>query len=192
MSNYDCCLIICHGLSELIFVEDIKSNLRLKLKTYADNNGRKSIQITSLDKLFKTRNFSSLRNFQNAYNIRVVGGKILNFKVFIMMDFDEEEYTPQIKNDFLTKRMFKSHFLYDYIVPIFSIENFDDIMSLAGFKIDRKKKRQSYQKIFPGKRGDFARFKEITAHISRVIKKRTNIMKLLSYLEEQYNAKEHY
>lgn len=38
-------LVICHGLSEKIIADEIKSRLRIPLAVYSKNNGRNSIQI---------------------------------------------------------------------------------------------------------------------------------------------------
>lgn len=188
--SYDTCLVICHGKSELIFVENIKSNLRLKFKAFAQRNGNSSIQITGLNKLLNSRDFKTLRAFESKYNIKVKNRKIENFKVFIVMDFDEPEYTNEIKNNFLNKTMFKDHFLHDYIVPIFSDKNLDEIMLLAGFNIDPKNKVSSYINIFPGKNGSFPDFEEVRDKIKSVAPNKTNLNVLLDYLMESYNSKQ--
>lgn len=190
--SYDTCLVICHGKSELIFIENIKSNLRLKFKTYAERNGNSSIQITGLNKLLRSRDFKTLSSFQNKYNIEVKKGIIESFKVFIVMDFDEPECSVEIKNNFLNKTMFKNHFLYDYIVPIFSDKNFDEIMLIAGFDIDVKNKVKSYANIFPGKNGGYKDFEEVKNKIDHVDSKKSNLKILLDYLMEVYKSKAKY
>ncbi|MDD4204054.1 MAG: hypothetical protein PHF62_02905 [Acholeplasmataceae bacterium] len=103
------------------------------------------------------------------------------------MDFDEQEYTPEIKNNYLNKSMFKGHFLYDYIVPIYNDLNFDDVMRSVGFSIDVKNKVKSYNKIFPGENGDYEQFKVIKERLSQT--KKSNISILFEYLDQIYNNK---
>ncbi|MDD2260333.1 MAG: hypothetical protein PHO87_04980 [Acholeplasmataceae bacterium] len=185
--KYDCCLVICHGKSELIFSKNIKSNLRLKFETFAKKNGNVSIQITGLMNVLNSRDFKSLTNFRRKYTLYIKKGKIKNFIVFIIMDFDEQEYTPEIKNNYLNKSMFKGHFLYDYIVPIYNDLNFDDVMRSVGFSIDVKNKVKSYNKIFPGENGDYEQFKVIKERLSQT--KKSNISILFEYLDQIYNNK---
>jgi len=57
-------IIIVHGKSEKQICEYIKSKLRLRLEIYADKNGEKSIQITSVmrsleNSIFKTKDIFS-------------------------------------------------------------------------------------------------------------------------------------
>lgn len=173
-------------------MKSIKSNLKLRFDIDAKKNGNQSIQITSLNDFLNNRDLSTLTEFKKKLHLNVKNREILNFKVFIIMDFDEKEYTEEIKNNYLNKSMFKNHFLYDYIVPIYNYKNFDEIMIDAGYDIDTSKKASSYRKIFPGKNGDFNEFLEIKRNISKVSSTKTNIMVLLDYLEEQYNKKEKY
>ena len=137
--------------------------------------------------VLNSRDFKSLTNFRRKYTLYIKKGKIKNFIVFIIMDFDEQEYTPEIKNNYLNKSMFKGHFLYDYIVPIYNDLNFDDVMRSVGFSIDVKNKVKSYNKIFPGENGDYEQFKVIKERLSQT--KKSNISILFEYLDQIYNNK---
>ena len=44
--------------------------------------------------------------------------KLLNFKIFIIMDIDEKELTDDFINKYKNKEMFKSYDYYEYIVII--------------------------------------------------------------------------
>lgn len=190
--GFDTCFVICHGKSEYIFISSLRSNLKLKFIVFADKNGNKSIQITSLLKLLKGRDFQTLTSFKKKYFLNVNKGKIQNFKVFIIMDFDEQEYTQEIKANYLNKSMFKGHFLYDHIIPIFNNKNFDEVMAKAGYQIDANNKSISYNKIFSNKTGSFANFIEVKSKLSKVSQEFTNIGLVLDYFDKQYKKKVKY
>lgn len=187
--RYDSCLVICHGKSELIFVENLRSNLRLKFKIFAKDNGNSSIQITGLENVLRKPPFKSLKTFKDKYDLDIRNRQIKSFKVFIIMDFDEMEYTEEIKRNYLNKSMFKDHFLRDYIVPIYNIKNFDDIMIKAGYQINVKKKSSSYSKIFPGENGNIQEFLKVRDNISKVSSNYTNVIELINYLLDEYEKR---
>ena len=59
--KYNKALIICHGKSEYHIARYIKSNLRLPISIFANQNGATSIQITSLKSIFKLLNLVYLK-----------------------------------------------------------------------------------------------------------------------------------
>ncbi len=148
--NYTKCAVICHGLSELQIVRYIKSNLHLKLEHFAKDNGHSSIQITSLMSFLNGKPFKNLIKFSDSYGIEYYKKKLLNFKLFIIMDTDD--CTEEQKEKFENKEMFQGHLLYDYIVPIINVPELESVMIKAGIMIKRikdKDKGDYYFKTFP-------------------------------------------
>ena len=76
--------------------------------------------------------------------------KLKNFKLFIIMDTDDCD--EQIKQEYISGKLFQNHLLKDYIVPIYNINNLEDVMLKANVMVTRIKKSQKgdyYSKIFP-------------------------------------------
>ncbi|TKZ15846.1 hypothetical protein EZH24_13855, partial [Brachyspira catarrhinii] len=67
-----------------------------------------------------------------------------NFKIFIIMDTDD--CTAQQKSEFINKNMFKNHWAYNYIVPIYNDDNLENVLIKATIEVENKK---DYIKIFP-------------------------------------------
>lgn len=148
-------VVIVHGKSEKQLCDYIKSNLRIKMEIISEKKGEKSIQINSLKHILQDKRFYSLDSFSNFFEdaeiIREKTKKKLssNFRIFIIMDTDD--CTEEQKKNFITKQMFKTHWAYDYIVPIFNIPDLEAIMVKAGIKFEKKevKRKTEYIKIFP-------------------------------------------
>ncbi len=72
-----------------------------------------------------------------------------DFKIFIIMDTDD--CSIQQKENFISKKMFKAHWAYDYIVPIFNTPDLENVMVRAGIKFEKKgaERKKEYIKIFP-------------------------------------------
>lgn len=180
--KYTRAVIICHGKSELILVQNIKSNLRLKIEIDSKNNGDSSIQITSLLHFLKTKGYKGINTILKKFPyIEHNKDKLLNFKLFIIMDIDEKELTEKMIDNYKNKEMFKSYDYYDYIVPIYNDKNLDDVLIKLGYAIDVKHKVTSYTKIFPGKNGDYESFKQLKERIKK--SKNSNLIVLLEYLD---------
>ena len=152
--NYTKAVVICHGKSEVCMVRYIYTNLHLPIKIYANNNGKNSIQITSLKTLLDTPAFKNLNAFANEFDVETIGkGKqrtLCNFRLFMIMDTDD--CTEQQREAYISKEMFKDHWLYDYIVPIYNISNLEEVMLSSGImpkKIKTGDKGEYYEKIFP-------------------------------------------
>ena len=150
--NYTRAVVIVHGKSERCLVKFNCSNLHLSIKIEAKHKGNHSIQITSLNDYLKLSQFKNLSRFKNTYDINYDNKKkkLLDFKLFIIMDTDDcTEY--QAKR-FINKEMFKEHLLYDYIVPIYNTNNLEDVMIKCGImtnRIENSKKGSYYTKVFP-------------------------------------------
>ena len=152
--NYLKGIVICHGKSEVNMVRYITTNLHLSVKQFSKDNGKYSIQITSLMSVMDSSPFNTLSSFTKEYPIEVIrrsSQKVLkNFKLFIIMDTDD--CTPEQKEAFISKTMFQKHWLYDYIVPIYSINSLEDVLVDAQImtkRIGDKEKVTYYAKIFP-------------------------------------------
>ena len=79
--HYSKALVICHGLSELQITKYIYTNLHLPVRTYAKDNGKHSIQITSLLNLLSSAPFGSLSQFCDEYTVQAEGsGNTRNYK----------------------------------------------------------------------------------------------------------------
>lgn len=180
--KYTRAVIICHGKSEVIFTKNIRSNLRLKIEIDSKNNGEGSIQITSLIKFLRTKGYSGIKSILRKFiDIEYEKHKLLNSKLFIIMDVDKPELTKEIIDNYKNKTMFKEFDYYDYIVPIYNDKNLDDVLIKLGYAVDIKCKGASYQKIFPGKNGDYESFKQLKEKIKT--SKNSNLIELFDYLD---------
>lgn len=148
--SYQRLMVIVHGKSELAICNNIKSNLRLPQEIISSNNGRSSIQITGLMNILNDRRFKTLRSFQSEYpRVEVKKSNLVNFQLFIIMDTDD--CTDSQKNSFIDKSMFKSHWLYPYITPIYNSPNLERTMQDANVSVIKK---SDYIQIFPTNHGD--------------------------------------
>jgi len=75
--------------------------------------------------------------------------EISDFKIYIVMNLDYFS-SPEKKNIFLDKSMFKEHWAYDYIVPIYNDANLKEILleSNADSRIEIRQAKD-YLKVFP-------------------------------------------
>ncbi|MDI9456294.1 MAG: hypothetical protein GX261_09475 [Spirochaetales bacterium] len=143
-------MAIVHGKSEYVICRSIKSNLRIKHEIYADKKGEKSIQIDGLKNILDNRVFRNYESFISNYpDIDYKKGRLIGFKLFIIMDLDD--CNQEMKNRFKNKEMFRKHWLYDYIEPIYNDPNLEQTMNDAEIPITRK---SNYIKIFPTNHGD--------------------------------------
>ena len=151
--NYTKALVIVHGKSEKQICQYIKNKLRLKIEIYSDKNGEKAIQITSLKNTLNNKIFKSYRNFINTFEdieLTADNKKINNdFKIFIIMDTDDCSETE--KKKFINKEMFKGHWAYDYIVPIYNIPELETVLTEAKIPFTKTgvKRKKEYIKLFP-------------------------------------------
>ena len=149
-------IVIVHGKSEKQIVDYIKSNLRLKMKPVGDKNGKNSIQITSLMNVLNDLRFKSFTAFTKYYenDVEIVLEKkkkriSSDFKIFTIMDTDD--CTEKEKEEYINKSMFKNHWAYDYIVPIYNSSNLEDVLVKAKIPFEKKgdDRKKEYIKIFP-------------------------------------------
>ena len=183
---YTKAVIICHGKSELILVQSIKSNLRLSIELDSKNNGENSIQITSLINFLNKKGYKDFNSLLRKFPyIEHRKKNLFNFKLFVIMDVDEPELTKEIIENYKNKTMFKCFDYYDYIVPIYNDKNLDDVLIKLGYKIETNNKAKSYKNIFPGKNGDYESFRKLKEVIK--MSKNSNLIILLDYLDKYIN-----
>ena len=135
--NYTKAAVIVHGKSEFHIVRYIYTNLHLSVKIIAENKGRSSIQINGLKDYLNKKPFRSLSAFAEEYSVEYdrKRKKLNNFKLFIIMDTDD--CSDKMKEEYITKSLFKNHPLEKYIVPIYNISNLEDVMIKAGIMVER-------------------------------------------------------
>jgi len=143
-------MVIVHGKSEYCLCKNIFSNLRIKHEIYANNRGKNSIQINGLKNILNNRIFKDPLFFRKQYeDIEYQKSRPVNFRLFIIMDVDDCE--SDMKKKFISRDLFKDHWLYEYITPIFNDPHLEKTMNQIGVEIEKKKE---YIKIFPTIHGD--------------------------------------
>ena len=151
--NYTKAVVIVHGKSEKQICQYIKNKLRLKMEIFSDKNGEKAIQITSLKNTLNNKIFKSYRSFTRAFEdieTKEDGKKFVDdFKIFIIMDTDD--CTEEQKEAFINKEMFKDHWAYNYIVPIYNIPELESVLEKANIPFTKtgNKRKKEYIKLFP-------------------------------------------
>ena len=185
--NYTKAIVIVHGKSEKQICQYIKNKFRLKIEIYSDKNGEKAIQITSLKNTLNNKIFKSFRNFINVYeDVKLTDdGKSIDssFKIFIIMDTDD--CTEEQKQNFKNKEMFKKHWAYNYIVPIYNIPELETVLEEARipFKKVGNKRKEEYVKIFPTnpkyEKTDEIQIQELLNNLKK--QKNTNLNEFLEF-----------
>lgn len=135
------CMIICHGKSEFLLANHFRTTLRIPIIIEADKKGKKSIQINSLKNFLKRRNFKNKTSFENHYSLKIDN----KFRVFIIMDTDD--CNKQEAVNYINKVMFKNHWLYNYIIPIFNDPNIEKVCDES--KLNKMKSKTDVCRIFP-------------------------------------------
>lgn len=145
-------IAIVHGKSEYELVTYIRSNLKIKLGIEHEKKGRNSIQINGLMNFINNNELKNKSNFIKKYNDIELGKKkkIKNLCIFPIMDTDD--CTESEAENYINKSMFKTHWLYDYIIPIYNINNLEDVLKKAKVPYETKAKGK-YVQIFPTNRG---------------------------------------
>lgn len=170
-------MTIVHGKSEYHICRSIKSNLKIKHEIYAEKKGANSIQINGLMRLLDNGIFKDFDSFTRTYtDIDCKKRKLVNFKLFIIMDLDD--CSKEMQNKFINKEMFKKHWLYDYIVPIYNNPNLEQTMIDADIPINKKK---DYITLFPTNHGDLDLEKAINLSESLKKSKSSNFGKYIEH-----------
>lgn len=186
--SYCKAVIICHGKSEVQIVQYIKQSLRISIEEYAERNGKcgyKSIQINGLNKTLKNTIFKDIDSLQEEYSLDIVGvgknRKINNFRIFIIMDTDD--CTKEQARRFMDKSMFKRHWAYEYIIPIYNETNLEDVIRKTHIeykKANDQELKNLYIEIFPIK--NCTEKDDIEEFLQKLRKvKNTNMDELVEY-----------
>jgi len=182
--TYTKAVIICHGKSELKLADYIRSNLKLPIRSYADNNGKTSIQIASLYKTLGNTWFKNRKAFCDHFGFKNEKGEAVKGKIFIVMDLDDTD--EKQREAFKSGKMFKNFWAKDMIVPIWNYPQYDEVMLKLGI-IDHlpkdNEKGRLYGKAFPirqdGKR-DIDKIKKLSDMCKKC--KNTNMDEMLEWL----------
>ena len=64
---------------------------------------------------------------------------------------DTDDCSEEQKENYISKRMFRNHWAYDYIVPIFNTPDLESVLVKAGIKFKKmgERRKKEYIKIFP-------------------------------------------
>ncbi|MEG1009161.1 MAG: hypothetical protein RSF67_05010 [Clostridia bacterium] len=180
-------VVIVHGKSEKQICQHIKNKLRLKIEIISDKNGEKAIQITSLSNLLKNKIFINSSSFINTYEDIELNhdNKSINdnFKIFIIMDTDD--CSDLQKKQFINKDMFKDHWAYKFIVPIYNTPELETILTKAKVPFTRTgvKRKKEYIKLFPTdekyEKNDVIQIEELIRQLSKI--KDTNLEEFLKF-----------
>ena len=183
-------LVICHGLSEKIIADEIKSMLRIPLEIYSRDNGKHSIQINGLPALFHSdRNFKNRSDFIRNYDNIECDKKVLkNFRIFPVMDTDDAD--AESVGNYISNTFLGDHWLRDYIHPIYNTLSLDQVFADAGvidhvFKDDEK--ASGYRALFTKLKKELNSNTEIVQYLCDATKRqhsskvKTNISEFLEY-----------
>ena len=189
--NYTKAAVIVHGKSEFHLVRYIYTNLHLSVKIIAENKGRSGIQINGLKDYLNKKPFRSLSAFAEEYSVEYdrKRKKLNNFKLFIIMDTDD--CSDKMKEEYITKSLFKNHPLEKYIVPIYNISNLEDVMIKAGIMVERisnSEKGNYYSKVFPINTDPVSldTVKQIQLFANKIKNvKETNMLEFVNYCMDQ-------
>lgn len=146
MNNMLNCMIICHGKSEFLLANHLKSTLRLPIKIVAEKNGDNSIQINSLNNFLNRKDFKNSNEFIRKYKLKIDN----SLKVFVVMDVDD--CNSNERKLYENKQMFGQHWLKKHITPIYNDQNFEDVIRKA--KLPKMNSKTDVVKIFPSNLSD--------------------------------------
>lgn len=181
--------VIVHGKSEFQMCNYCKMVNRLKIEVIGDKNGEKSITIHNILSFLNKDKFCSETNFKSYWEDVWLDDNLKHLnkglKIFIIMDKDdctEEEFTQ-----FVNKDMFKKHWAYKYIIPIYNNKNLEEILTKAGIQYTKKSwrgKKTEYVNIFPTTTRDInhqkgADIEEVRDKLKKV--NNTNMEEIFSY-----------
>lgn len=180
-------VVIVHGKSEKQMCQHVKQKLRLRIEIESDKNGEKAIQITSLEKFMNNKKFKNKSSFLKYFPYIELeqDGKTINsqFKIFIIMDTDD--CTEKQKENFINKDMFKNHWAYDYIVPIYNSPQLETVLEKANVPFEKTgiKRKKEYIKIFPTdpkyEKSDTMQISELAKNLEHI--NQTNLDKFLNF-----------
>lgn len=149
--SYKKIIAICHGKSERIFCESLRSNLRLPMIIESRKGGESSIQVAGLLKCMQQLKLHSHSALISKYPSVHYENRLVKANIFPIMDLDD---CPGLAEAYMSGTLFDGHPLKELIAPVYNQESFDATMTSMGYVIDPRQKVKCYQKIFPGLNGD--------------------------------------
>lgn len=184
-------LIMPIGKSSKKICQYIIQNLRLSIEIKEDINVSKGTNFDIIINILNDNEHKTLNAFYNTYKGIDIEGtgedrKIKKFKIFIVLDL--EQCSEVEKQEYLDKTIFKSHWAYEYIVPIFNDKNLEDALKECNVSYEKKEfkdKKMNYVKVFPivnkfrQKKTERTEVEEFRNLIKD--SKRTNLKKMLDY-----------
>ena len=182
VTHYLPCTIICHGECEYVIAKQIQIKKRRNLNVVGDKNGKKCIEITSLNH-FLSHKYPHKEAFIKAYKdylcIAKENKKIIDHKIFAIMDKDQ---TPDnLFNSYLSGKMFDGYWYSEeqMIVPIYFNPDLDTVFNNHGFKIDvHKHKPAQYFKYMT------TQYDKVEEMLKNLPDAESNIKTLFEYLEK--------
>lgn len=152
--NHTKAIVIVHGQSEYNIVRYIKSKLRIPIEIYSRNNGKISIEISSVNDILKNRDFKDINGFVSKFSKVELNNKQkpVNVKIFMIMDVDNTSIADF--NAYKNKSLFPKTWLKNILIPIWNDNNLEEVLNQIGYyyaKNDKQKK--NYKRAFPVERG---------------------------------------
>lgn len=176
--NYLICSVVCHGECEYNIVLQMQNKNRRNLHPIADKNGKISININTINK-FLSSQYPTEKEYikKNDQTIHISNKKIINHKIFTIMDKDET--TDKMLKAYIDKSLFKGTWWGDddLIEPIYFVPDMDTIFIKHGYPIDpHKSKPRQYYELFA------TRYDEMIEMLSSLSKEESNIKILIDYI----------
>ena len=176
------CSIICHGECEYVIAKQIQIKKRRDLNVIGDKNGKKCIEINSLN-TFINHKFPSKESYikvnKESLCFDKKTKKILNHRIVAIMDKDQ---TPDLMFDsYVDGRMFASFWYGEekLILPIYFNPDLDTVFNNHGFKIDTHKHKPA--QYFKYMTTQYSKVEEMLKSLSDA---ESNIRILFEYLEK--------
>lgn len=153
--NYIRALIIVSGKSEKKICQYIIQSLRLNIKIKEDKQDNESNKIKNIVSTLNDAQHETIEAFFRSYKGIEIEGigearKIKNFKIFVILDLNQCNEAE--KQEYINKTIFKNHWAYEYIVPIFNDKNLEEVLKECNVpykKIEFKDRKKNYIKMFP-------------------------------------------
>ncbi|EGP5070748.1 hypothetical protein QJS77_05610 [Enterococcus faecium] len=149
-------IIICHGKSEKMIADYLKSSLKIPIIIESEKNGSNSIQVgKSLERFLNNAKLKNYTGFQNYYDTIEMKKKYpQNLKIFPIMDLDDA--TDKVIMEYKNRQAFSSHWLKKEIIPIYNENNLENVLQKMKYPYETKsnKKVAKYLEVFPKNRGE--------------------------------------
>lgn len=182
--HYLPCSIVCHGECELILVKQIQNKKRRFLNPLAEDNGRQSILVNTLN-FYLNKLSPTKKTYIKKYKDLLAVDKeanLVNHKIFTIMDKDDT--SEEMMKKYINKSLFKDYWWgqEDIIEPIYFIPDMDTVLSKHGIIINKNKSKPTQY------------FEYLTTQYERIIdilrsldSNESNIKILFDYLEKIKN-----